>query len=215
VVLADEIGVNTVETIRRYQHRTKSNHHSNPRHRKISRPYPGPSYFRVPGEQMCHKEVSFYAQNTEKYDFACAIQWSYDVADSLELTCPDGYVLSCLFGASYGTKAPQAMDRQCSEWNLNDDEEGGEGKEDGDDQEMGEYPVLPQAVWEEKCVGESQCTLKLGSLGNGEYTCDGNVYYNAVDGVQMEQIEDSQLKEYQKDCMFVAMTVQALCEQEE
>lgn len=76
VVLADEIGVSTVETIRRYQHRT--NHHTNPHQSHHSRQYPGPRYFRVPGEQQCHNEVAFYQNDEmERYGFACAVQWSY------------------------------------------------------------------------------------------------------------------------------------------
>merc|ERR1712083_213101 len=86
VVLADEIGVSTVNTVRRY--RKRSSHHLNPHsHRDShrSRPYPGPSYFRVPGEQQCHNDMAFYQDDTDRYGFSCAVQWSYEDSSSLQL----------------------------------------------------------------------------------------------------------------------------------
>jgi len=201
VVLADEIGVSTVETIRRYQHRT--NHHTNPHQSHHSRQYPGPRYFRVPGEQQCHNEVAFYQNDEmERYGFACAVQWSYDDSTSLRLSCEEGYVLSCMFGASYGSKEPN---QECSEWDTQED--------------MDQYPVLPESVWESDCAGHNACTLELGHVGSGENTCldmSGvvNAYYDSVNGVEMDDLDWSAINGFKKDCQFVALKVQALCEKE-
>ena len=125
-----------------------------------------------------------------------------DDSTSLRLSCEEGYVLSCMFGASYGSKEPN---QECSEWDTQED--------------MDQYPVLPESVWESDCAGHNACTLELGHVGSGENTCldlSGvvNAYYDSVNGVEMDDLDWSAINGFKKDCQFVALKVQALCEKE-
>ena len=84
---------------------------------------------------------------------------------------------------------------------------------------MDQYPVLPQSVWSGDCVGQKECTLEMGHVGGSDYVCSDvsgveNAYYNAVNGVEMEQVDGADLDGYKEECQMIAMKVQALCKRE-
>lgn len=122
--------------------------------------------------------------------------------NSLQLSCEEGYALSCLFSASYGS---MSLDAQCVDWETSE--------------EVEESSILPQSVWNEDCVGQRECTLEMGHVGHSDYVCSDvsaveNTYFSSVNGVEMERVGSSELEGYKAECQFVAMKVQALCSKE-
>merc|ERR1719203_2443779 len=190
ILLANEVGVSAVNTIRKFKHRNRHHaHHASNPHTHRSSQYSGPSYYRVPDEEMCHNPLSFY-DDDDRYGVSCAVHWSSDDLNSMQLSCDEGYVLSCLLEAAYGETAGD-----CSSSNLEDTQDSSS--------------VLPLSVWSEHCVGQQQCTLEM-SAGK---TCSkgrvDNVYFNSVNGVTMD-LQHS-MREYKQSCRSVALKVQALC----
>jgi len=189
IVLADEIGVSTIEGIRRYKNRQK--HHSSPsRH---SKPYPGPSYLRADGEALCQHELAFYEQDPSRFAVVCDTEWSYQSTHSVQLSCDDGYVLRCLLSTSYGVKSPGT---DCASFSVDGD---------GD-------AFLPEAVWEADCVGKRECSLSLEDQLSHCSDVSGvlNTYYESVNGHRMKQFDGGVFEE----CPFAAFNARAVCEAE-
>ena len=197
----------------------------------------------------------------------------------MNLTCDDGYVLSCLVSASYGRTAGS-----CGELDENpngcgiaykrspikcdsdtvvcDDEDFEECTNDltgrkvftnsgcgdclgvcscgftaplfynvadcfgdptstvcsgdkGDDDPQNIY--LPQQVWKKDCVGNKQCTLEWSNTGE-KYSCFNsyysynNVYYNAINGVEMDRFDEVVIDEMYATCAYMDLKVLAVCE---